>query len=57
MEDLMVHLVQQDEELLHQDLEAHLKASLKVGVHLHCTRAQEMEDSTIIRTRSGCIIS
>ena len=53
----MVHLVQQDEELLHQDLEAHLKASLKVGVHLHCTRALEMEDSTIIRTRSGCIIS
>ena len=57
MEALRAHQVQLDEELLHQGPGEHPKASHRVGAHLHYTRAQEMGDSTTIRTRSGCIIN
>jgi len=57
MEALRAHQVQLDEELLHQGPGEHPKASHRVGAHLHYTRAQEMEDSTTIRTRSGYIIN
>jgi len=51
------HQEQLDGELLHQGRGEHPKASHRVGAHPHYTRAQEMEDSTTIRTRSGCIIN
>jgi len=54
---LRAHQVRLDVELLHQGLGEHHKASPRAGVHLHYTRAQEMGDSTTIRTRSGCIIN
>ena len=57
MEALRARQVQLDEELLHQGPGEHRKASHRVGAHLHYTRAQEMGDSTTIRTRSGCIIN
>ena len=54
LEDLKVHLV--DEVLPRLDQEEHLREFLRAGVRQPCTRAQGMEASTIIRTRSGCII-
>ena len=57
MEAPRAHQVQQDGELLHQGPGEHPKASRRVGAHPHYTRAQEMGDSTTIRTRSGCIIN
>ena len=54
LEDLKVHPV--DEVLPRLDQEEHLREFLRAGVRQPCTRAQGMEASTIIRTRSGCII-
>lgn len=51
------HQVRLGGELPHQGQGAHPKASPRAGVHLLYTRAQEMGDSTTIRTRSGCIIN
>ena len=54
LEDLKVHPV--DGVLPRLDQEEHLRESLRAGVRQPCTRAQGMEASTTIRTRSGCII-
>ena len=55
LEDLKVHPV--DEVLPRLDQEEHLRESLRAGVRQPCTRAQGMEASTTIRTRSGYIIN
>ena len=51
------HQVRLGGELPHQGQGVHPKAFPRAGVHLLYTRAQEMGDSTTIRTRSGCIIN